>query len=82
MHCLFSCICLKKANILSLKPSAVFYRPFIRVFQKLEMAVEDLKLNLSQHSNTVKFWLQYMNYTEHLSEYLLDQVQLGISICI
>ena len=32
------------------------------VSQKLEMAVEDLKLNLSQHSKTEKIWLQYMNY--------------------
>ena len=32
------------------------------VSQKLEMAVEDLKLNLSQHSKTEKTCLQYINY--------------------
>ena len=40
------------------------------VFQKLEIALEDLKLVLSQHSKTARFWLQYKDYVHIIRTFI------------
>ena len=41
-----------------------------QVFQKLEMALENLKSVLSQHSKTARFWLQYMDYVNIIRTFI------------